>query len=224
MAVINLSPALKAMFDALDSRLRKIENSTVFKAPAVPSDPSNLTNGQIWYDTTQLKFETYDNGVTRPLGELKYYGNFYDLTTQSAANTTTAYVVNIGNTVAANGVSIVSGNQITVAYSGVWNLQFSLQLLGSDTSLDDVQIWLRQNGTDVPNSTTYIAVPAKHGSISGAAVAAWNFFATMNAGDYLQLMWQTDSTTNTIAYRPAGTTPTTPVTPSVIVTMNQVAW
>ena len=53
-------------------------------------------------------------------------------------------------------------------------------------------------------------------------IAALNFIAVVNANDYIQLMWQTENTNISIQTLPAGTTPVTPVTPSVILTATQV--
>lgn len=151
-----------------------------------------------------------------------YYGSFYDTTTQTLASTTSAYAVAIGTTAESNGVSIVAGTKITFAYAGTYNIQFSAQLASSDASIHDASIWLRKNGTDLSYTTGMVAVPNKHGTIDGKIIASWNYVLTLAAGDYLQLWWQAESTNVYLADIAAGTTPTTPITPSVIVTVQQV--
>lgn len=54
------------------------------------------------------------------------YGAFQDSTDQTAANTTTAYAVTFNTTDFSNGVTIASNSRITVAETGIWNLQFSI--------------------------------------------------------------------------------------------------
>jgi hypothetical protein len=168
----------------------------------------------------QSGLQLVDGGAqsTITIARNSYYGSFYDTTSQSIASTTTAYAVGINTTAESNGVSIVSGSRITFAHAGVYNVQFSVQLVSSNVSIHDVTIWLRLNGSDVPYSAGMISVPNKHGGINGAIIATWNYVLTLSANDYLQLYWAAESVDISIDTLPAGTTPTTPVSPSVILT------
>lgn len=161
-----------------------------------------------------------------------YYGSFYDTnTTQTAASTTTAYPIKINATAEYNGVTISndpSGNPtlINFAHTGVYNIQYSIQFTNSDTSIHNVNVWLRKNDSgstgDVAYSNSQYAIVSSHGGIHGQAIAAINYVMTLTAGDYLQLMWGTESTQCYIETIPAGTTPITPVSPGVILTACQV--
>lgn len=55
-------------------------------------------------------------------------------------------------------------------------------------------------------------------------VAAWNFFVSMQANEYLQLMISSNGTTlqTKIISAPAQTTPNRPEIPGTILTVNQV--
>ena len=151
-------------------------------------------------------------------------GSFYDTTSQTTtANTATLMTLNSTDTPNTNGVSIVSGSRITVTYPGVYNLQFSSQFENTDTQLHDVNIWLRQNGTDVVGSNGLVSVPNSHGGTPGHIITGWNYFINMAASDYVQLYWSTDNTAVTMKYYPAGVTPTRPTTASVIATMTFVS-
>lgn len=152
---------------------------------------------------------------------IPHVASFYDTTHQTAsANTATAIGCNTIDI--SRGISVVSGNRFTVSRKGTYNLQFSAQLLNTDSAEHNISIWFRKNGADVANSTTDITVPARHGSYDGAAVASWNFFIDLLAGEYVQLMWSTPSTQVSLDYTAARTTPVRPAVPSVIVTMNEV--
>lgn len=147
------------------------------------------------------------------------YGTFFDTTTQTAAATSTAYAVKLNTTDLSNSVVVendLSGNptKLVVDESGIYNFAFSLQLVKSSASTGDAWIWYRVNGVDVANSATKVTLSGS----SAAAVAAWNFFADLNAGDYFQLMWAVDSTTIQIIYQ--GATAFCPAIPSVIMTVN----
>lgn len=150
------------------------------------------------------------------------YGAFQDSTDQTAASTTAAYAITLNTTDYAVGVSVVSNSQITVRSAGVYNIQFSIQFANTNTQIHDVDIWFRKNGTDVAASNSKFSVPNSHGGTDGHLIAALNFYIQLAAGDYVQLMWATNSTNVTIEQLPAQTSPTRPATPSVIVTINKV--
>ena len=154
-------------------------------------------------------------------------GSFYDTTTQSAtANTATLMTINSTDTPNTNGVSIVSGSRITATYPGVYNLQFSVQLQNTDNAIQDVSIWLRQNGTDLVGSTGLISIPARKSASAGEeahGIFGWNYFVTMAASDYIQLYWSTTNAAVTIKAYAAGTSPTRPSTSSVVATMTFVS-
>lgn len=172
-------------------------------------------------------------GPAGPAGPVSYasYGSFYDTTTQTAASTTTAYPILINTTAEAIDLSIqndTSSNPtlITFAVAGVYNVQYSIQFTNTDTQIHNVNVWLRKNGTtsadDIAYSNSLYAITSKHGGINGQTIAAINYVLSLNAGDYLQLVWQTESTQVYLETIPAGTTPVTPVSPAIILTACQV--
>jgi len=150
------------------------------------------------------------------------FGAFQDSTDQTTtANTAT--VVTINTTDLSNGVTVESGSQITVKEGGVYNLQFSIQYINTDSQDHDVSLWFRLNGTNIANSNTELTIPSRHGSVDGRQVAAWNFVLALAAGDYVQLYWSTDNAAVSIQQIPAQTVPTRPATPSVILTVTFVS-
>lgn len=153
--------------------------------------------------------------------DLPRYGSFYDTTRQIVANTITAYPINLDTTVDSNGVRIVNNNKITFDHSGYYNLQFSIQLINTNPSIHDATFWYRLNGTDIVDSAGVVSVPNKHGSINGNAIATWNFFIDITAGDYVQLMWHANNTGIEIDIVPAMVSPVHPRSPSVIFTVNE---
>jgi hypothetical protein len=148
------------------------------------------------------------------------YGAFQDNTDQTASSTTTAYVMTYGTTDYAEGITLASGSRITAGYSGLYNLQFSAQFTNTDTSIHDVDIWFRKNGTDITASNSQFSVPNSHGGVSGHTIAALNFFVALAKNDYIEIAWSTNSTQVFIDAIPAQTSPTRPATPSVIATLS----
>lgn len=160
-------------------------------------------------------------GPAGPGGASGYYGAFSDYLTQTTtANTATAMLLR--TTDGSSGVSVVSQTRITFANAGTYDVQWSGQFQNSDNQDHDVTVWLRKNGTDVTGSTGVVSVPSSHGAVAGHTVTSWNYVVTVAAADYLQFYWSADSTAVTIQTYPAGTTPVTPSTASLIVTAVQV--
>jgi hypothetical protein len=207
-----------------------------------PSQQPRLPAAPVEYDRTYIDaltgilrqyFNQLDN-ITQSLVAIdggrfvrNACGSFYDTTTQTAtANTATLMTINSTDTPNTNEVSIVSGSQITVTYSGVYNLQFSVQLQNTDNQIQDISIWLKQNGTDLVGSTGLISIPARKSASAGEeahGIFGWNYFVTMAAGDYIQLYWSTTNAAVTIKAYPAYTAPVRPSTSSVVATMTFVS-
>ena len=149
------------------------------------------------------------------------YGAFQSTVDQTAAVINTAYAMTLNTTDYANGVSVASNSRITVADAGIFNLQWSGQFENTDSQDHDVRVWLKINGTVVTGSTGFFAVPSKHGSVNGHTLVGWNYFLSLNANDYVELWWETDSTMVSIqAYAAAGNYPSTA---SLIATMTFVS-
>lgn len=149
------------------------------------------------------------------------YGAFQSTADQAAAVANTAYAMTLNTVDYANGVSVASNSRITVTDAGIWNLQWSGQFQNTDTQDHDARIWLKINGTVVTGSTGFISVPSSHGGIDGHSIVGWNYFLSLNANDYVELWWETDSTNVSIqAYPASGNYPSTA---SLIATMSFVS-
>ena len=152
------------------------------------------------------------------------YGAFQDSTDQVAANTTTAYAVTFNTTDFSNGVTMASGSRITVADAGIWNLQFSIQFTNTTNLSQDVDVWFRVNGTNVANSNSRFGLaPRKSAGDPFHLIMALNYFVSLNATNYVEIMWRPTDTGVSIEQYPAGTSPTRPAVPSAIVTMSFVS-
>jgi hypothetical protein len=152
------------------------------------------------------------------------YGAFQDSTDQTAASTTVAYPITFNTTDYSNGVTIASNSRITVAVTGIWNLQFSLQLINDTNTSQDVDIWFRLNGTNIANSNSkYGLAPRKSAGDPYHTIATLNYFVSLSANDYIEIVWRTTDTGVYINQYSAGTSPTRPATPSAIATMSFVS-
>jgi hypothetical protein len=204
------------------------------------SDGSLMTwNGTAWFDAGDIKGPQGDQGpqgIQGPQGEqgiqgvqgiqgiaggFGYLGSFYDTTNQTG-NAGAVLTMGLNNSDPwNNGVSLVSGNRITIANPGVYDIQFSAQMVkNGGNSATHAHIWLSQNGLDVPISASQLGFPSN----SVYVVAAWNFFfKTTVANEYVQLKWEINSNVNNaVVVTSAAPSGTVPAIPGLIVTVNQV--
>jgi hypothetical protein len=187
-----------------------------------------------YYDQTYRELRVYfnvlDNATAALFGPLGgdyltfSYGSFYDTTDQTAVSTTVAYAITLNTTDISQGVSIASSSQLTFAEAGVYNIQFSVQLSNDSNAPQDIDIWFRKNGTDIANSNSRFGLAQRKGAGDPYhIVGALNFLATVQALDYIQLMWRTSDVSARIEHYVAGTSPTRPAVPSVILTATRVS-
>lgn len=183
----------------------------------------NISGGRnIVFSQTEAKDTTTLTAQCGTGGVFGYYGSFWDSTTQTAASTTTAYVVTINTSDGHDGVTVEGGSKLTVAHTAVYNFAFSVQLTNADVQAYDATFWIRKNGTDVTQSGSVVTVPATHGGISGHYIFYVDLIQQLAAGDYIQLVWAADNTNLKLETIAAGVSPTHPLSPSVIVSVTQV--
>ena len=139
---------------------------------------------------------------------------------QTLASSSSTLALTVLQTTVSNGVSIdpTDKTKIVHATAGIYNIQFSIQMLTFDGTIDNVTIWFRLNGVDIPYSAGVATVPAIHGGSPGTAIISWNLVQPMNAGDYIQLLFASDTGNTVAATYPPGTSPVHPASPSIIVT------
>jgi hypothetical protein len=153
----------------------------------------------------------------------KAYGSFYDTTTQSAA-ALTATAITFNSTELSYNVAIgTPTSRFVVTRAGIYNIQFSAEISNPSAAIDDVTIWIRQNGVNLANSAGIVGSPPKHGAINGHTIIGWNYILQAAANDYFELYWITDNgTTQILTYPASATPPIHPQAPSMILTVQQV--
>jgi hypothetical protein len=169
------------------------------------------------------KTATTFTGITRGVyGSTNTSHNIADYVSeaQPVPSSTTALTVTFTNTDVSNEVYInpLDQTQIVHSIAGYYNVQFSVQLLSFDNQIDNVTLWFRQNGLDVPNTAGIVSVPSIHAGGPGAAVVSWNLVLPLNVGNYVQLMMASASGNTVAATYPPGTSPVHPASPSIILT------
>jgi hypothetical protein len=148
------------------------------------------------------------------------YGQFSSTQTQSGS-ADTAYSATFDTTDFAQGVSLVAGSRITVANTGLYNIQFSTQLHTTANQAVDFSIWFAMTGSDIANSNTDFTVEKIAGG--GFQVAALNFLTQIQSGSYVELKYSKTTAQGQLQAKGVQSTPTRPATPSVILTVTQIA-
>lgn len=129
----------------------------------------------------------------------------------------TAYAITWDSISLADGVSIgTPASRLSFASGGTFMLSFSVQVTSTDASTKTLWFWPRINGVDVPNSTMKVSI---HNNSETTVLSRTALF-DITAGDYIEAVYESDSTAVTLESAPAGTN--APATPSVMLAVTRI--
>jgi hypothetical protein len=147
-------------------------------------------------------------------------GTFISAFTSGTGGTGT-YVVSVSQNRTSATYTGTMTSQIVVSNTGIYNLQFSSQLKKTDSGEDDVNFWLRKNGTDFPYSAGNLSL---QGNAPAYMMAAWNYVIQLVAGDIIELYWASPDANMSIYSEAVQTSPYPhPAIQSTILTITQQA-
>lgn len=203
---VELAPDATSLIATYDAMLESLAQTTETQPDGASSDDVAVLQTQI--DGLALSPPPKQSRNPR-------YGSFYDTTTQTAAAINTAYAMTFNTSDLSYGVTIgTPTSRIYVDTPNVYNVQFSAQLDKTAGGVGLVWVWLRKNGVDVPDSAGQIRIQGNNAEV----LAAWNYLVQLNAGDYIELMWEVDDTSVIILAEAASAVH--PSIPSVILTVS----
>jgi len=154
------------------------------------------------------------------------YGQWASVRTQSGS-ANTAYAMKFDTKLdGSEGVSITNNGsgfptRLTIENKGLYNIQFSAQLHTTANEACDFSVWFAMTGSNMENSNTDFSIEKVAGG--GFATAALNFLSPVEANDWIELYWSNTTGNGQLQYKAPQSTPNRPATPSVIVTITQVA-
>ena len=125
-----------------------------------------------------------------------------------------------------NGITVESGSRIKVPCAGQYLVTFTLQVTNRSNTAGEFEVWAKDTGVNYPLSNTRFDVPArKTALIWSHVVPAITGIFTVNdpVNNYLEIAWWSDNIDIYLEHYAAGTSPTRPVIPSVILTINFVS-
>jgi hypothetical protein len=196
-------------------------------SPALPLSPTQFDKSyqdqlnnvhRLFYNRLVGAF----NQVTGPFGG-QYIdcpnGLFFNTADQTFGATNTAYSIVFDQTYLTNAVALQSGStsKVEVSISGIYNFQYTGQVLSSSSSAKTIFVWIARNGTDIGYSTR-----AKTVSSNGQYTdVAWTFDIDLQAGDYIELKASVTDTNLKLDAQTASSPH--PGIPSSVMTVNFIA-
>ena len=196
-------------------------NTTIFTKNETDPIISNTQWNQMYGLDTDQTIQEQINEIQQEISELgtNYWGSFYSTETQTNSGITSMNIFTLNNADPSNnGVDLSGNDKIKVLHDDVYNIQFSAQFDKTDSGRDEVDIWLRINGANVPDTNTVLSLEGNDAKY----VPAWNFVLPLKAGDYIELAWYSNDIDMRALYTASSTSPTRPAVPSFILTVTNV--
>lgn len=163
------------------------------KAPALPLPTTEYSRQ--YHDQLNSVLRLYFNSIDNVLGALLGLnggrfvevpnGLFFNTQDQTFASPDVGYSVEFNATYLNNAVFLQSGSssKIEVSISGIYNFQYSGQLLSTNASAKNVYLWIKRNGINIGYSTHAYSLSANNEYVE----INWNFSIDLAAGEYLEL-------------------------------------
>ena len=150
-----------------------------------------------------------------------YSATFFDVTTQNSGGATTANQVAIASIQAANGFTLGPDNRINIINAGTYYLDVALQLtFTGGASFYNVTVWYTIDDVIVPNSAFTFTTT---GAQNDQTLAHLSDTIALTAGQYIKFYWWSPATGMKLLSTAAGTNPTRPLSPSVNISIFNVA-
>ena len=141
------------------------------------------------------------------------YGAFTRTTDATITTINTATTIPLDSTSSSEDIALgTPTSRVVFADAGIYMLSFSAQLTSSNASLKTVWFWPRVNGVDAQGSTIKVSIKENDTTTVLSRTQIFNVLA----GDYLEIMWASNSLAIKLEAVPA--TAFAPSTPSIVLT------
>ena len=193
--------------------LRRTASRLQFK----PTDAPATEDGVFLWDAAGGYPVVSKSGEWRQVVLGDGFAVFNQDTNVTAASADTAYKVAL-DLVAAQGITLTGSplTDITFVEGGLYCLAFTAQVSSTSSSQVDFRFWPRVNGVDAPGNTM---VASLHNNGATMVLSRTAIF-TVSAGDVLNVMWATSSTSGFLNAHAA--TAYAPAAPSVTLAIHRV--
>lgn len=146
-----------------------------------------------------------------------WFGRFRDFSHQTAAAINTPYAVRFGETALSSGFHIdpTHTSRVVAEFNGLYKFDPRLQFTSSKSSISKIWVWYRVDGVDAIGTGTQYTIQSN----GGIVVVTLPYIVSLQAGQYFELMWATESTSVSLL-SPAATS-FAPATPCAVVAITQ---
>lgn len=111
-------------------------------------------------------------------------GVFFNTVDQTFAAINTAYPAVFNQTYLNNAISLASSSRVTASVDGVYNVQYSGQLVTSSGSAKTAYVWIRRNGIDIGYSTRAYTLTSNNNQ----SAVEWAFDIDLGEGEYVEIV------------------------------------
>ncbi len=174
---------------------------------------SAAEDGVMMWDRTNLYPVVSKNGEWRQivLEDGHYDGTIS--TDQTAASTNTAYALTFTEDLAEGITNGTPASRLVVDEAGQYSVTYSMQMASTSASTVRMWFWVRVNGTDVPKSAMENTLHQNGSTL----VVTKSAILQLSAGDYIEVMWATNSTSGYL--EAVAATAFAPATPSATISV-----
>jgi len=134
-------------------------------------------------------------------------------TDQTAASTNTAYALTFTEDLAEGIINGTPASRLVVDEAGQYSVTYSMQMASTSASTIRMWFWVRINGTDVSKSAMENTLHQNGSTL----VVTKSAILQLSAGDYIEVVWATDSTSGYL--EAVAATAFAPATPSATISM-----
>jgi len=145
---------------------------------------------------------------------------------QSSAGITSENLISYNTPIFQYGIRVENNTRIKFDYAGQYLVVVNCQFTNRSNTAAEFELWAKDQGVNYPLSNTRFDIPARKSiSIYSHVVAVINGIFTIYdpETEYLEIAWWSDNADVYLEHYAAGTSPTRPEIPSVILTANFVS-
>lgn len=136
------------------------------------------------------------------------------------------YVVDTSQLTASTTINGSRASKLLFDNTGQYQIGLRLQGTNADNAVHEMEVWAKDTGVDYPYSTTRYDVPVrKNATTFGHTVADISGIFTVRdpQNSYLEMAWWSNGSLVSIEHYAAGTSPTRPEIPSVVLTATMIS-
>ena len=178
---------------------------------------SAAEDGILMWDRENLWPVVSRSGVWRQIVLANGVAHLEITSDQTAASANTAYPLTFAIMAGSVGVTLgTPASRIVFAEGGAYTLSFTAQTHSSSGSTVNFWFWPRLNGVDIVDSAMQNTLHQNNATMIVSRTQIFN----VNAGDYLEAYWATDSTNGSLQHHAANAF--APATPAATLAISRV--